>query len=76
MFQITFVRDNWLNISSTKRGIIWILLSGICFAFLETSIKMASREIPDIWTWFGGCIIIISTFYISRRDVIKFGAVD
>ena len=34
------------------------------------------KEIPDIWTWVGGCIIIISTFYISRRDVIKFGTTD
>ena len=33
-------------------------------------------EIIDMWTWIGGCVIIISTFYISHRDVIKFGSTD
>ncbi|MBT3991542.1 MAG: DMT family transporter [Rhodospirillaceae bacterium] len=32
-------------------------------------------ELPDIWTWIGGGIIIASTSYIARREAIK-GAVQ
>ena len=27
-------------------------------------------ELPDIWTWVGGAIIIASTTYIARREAI------
>ena len=46
MSNLKSVKNSWMSISATKRGIIWLLLSGICFAFLGTLIKMASTEIP------------------------------
>jgi drug/metabolite transporter (DMT)-like permease len=27
-------------------------------------------ELPDIWTWFGGAIIIASTTYVARREAL------
>jgi drug/metabolite transporter (DMT)-like permease len=28
-------------------------------------------ELPDIWTWAGGAIIIASTTYIARREALS-----
>ena len=48
MFQKNTVEKKWLNLTPTTRGAIWMLASGIFFAGLGVSIRIASREIPTV----------------------------
>ena len=48
MRQLDILKEKWLSLSATMRGAIWMLSSGIFFAGLGMSIRMASREIPTL----------------------------
>ena len=48
MLQKSTIKKNWLSLAPTTRGAIWILASGIFFAGLGVSIRVASREIPTL----------------------------
>jgi drug/metabolite transporter (DMT)-like permease len=48
MFQKNTIEKKWLKLAPTTRGAIWMLASGIFFAGLGVSIRLASREIPSV----------------------------
>jgi drug/metabolite transporter (DMT)-like permease len=48
MFQKNTIEKKWLKLAPTTRGAIWMLASGIFFAGLGVSIRIASREIPTV----------------------------
>ena len=48
MLQKSTIKEKWLSLAPTTRGAIWILASGIFFAGLGVSIRVASREIPTL----------------------------
>ena len=48
MSQTELIKEKWLGLPPTIRGAIWMLASGVFFACLGMSIRMASREIPTL----------------------------
>ena len=48
MFQKNLTEKKWLKLAPTARGAICMLASGIFFAGLGVSIRIASREIPTV----------------------------
>ncbi len=48
MSRLDLIKAKWLGFSPAIRGAIWMLGSGVFFASLGMSIRMASREIPTL----------------------------